>query len=576
MASNDKSKYQTLVLSLLLGSISIWIWACASSNAGQEEGLSPLRAPILEEVPDSTSELILTIKGTTLSGATISVLGGAERATLEVGDPGGQFTIYILLKPGQLNFLEVTSTRQGSISPPALAEVMQTSPANPSSGIADLEPPPTPSLDPLPDRTTELEVIISGLTEPNCVIHSDGAGGHGEIQASSAGGFRLSHPMNPGTWNTIQVVAVDEAGNRSSPALLRIKQDLQTQTLDTTAPDAPVLDGLPTPTKHLAVTVTGHSREQVKIRITGGAVDAEGFTGAGNRFRVGVALRRNDFNHIRAVAVDAAGNESPPAFLTVQQLNEATTTKFPVVFVHGCGGFDELIGVDYFYRVGETLSPQGYHVTFPGLTAIAAIEVRAEQLKRHILELTSGKVNLIAHSQGGLDSRYMISRLGMVRQVASLTTISTPHRGSSVADVGLGLAPGPLETAADFLLKQMGMSIEVANQLTAHYMRESFNPATPNAPEVAYFSWTFHSDPTGLETGNRLLPLLIPNYLILKSREGENDGLVSIFSATWGQHLGTLPADHMNEVGQLLGNTGGFDHLAFYQREVQRLSAHGF
>lgn len=43
-------------------------------------------------------------------------------------------------------------------------------------------------------------------------------------------------------------------------------------------------------------------------------------------------------------------------------------------------------------------------------------------------ETGCGKVNIIAHSKGGLDSRYAISNLGAAPMVASLTTINTPHR----------------------------------------------------------------------------------------------------------------------------------------------------
>ena len=43
------------------------------------------------------------------------------------------------------------------------------------------------------------------------------------------------------------------------------------------------------------------------------------------------------------------------------------------------------------------------------------------------------KVNIIAHSKGGLDSKYMIQNLGMEDGVASLTTLCTPHKGSPLA-----------------------------------------------------------------------------------------------------------------------------------------------
>ena len=36
-----------------------------------------------------------------------------------------------------------------------------------------------------------------------------------------------------------------------------------------------------------------------------------------------------------------------------------------------------------------------------------------------------------------------------------------------------------------------------------------------------------------------------------------NDGLVTVTSATWGTFLGCIPADHLDEVGQLLGDAPG-------------------
>eukprot|EP01121_Diplochlamys_sp_Union-15-3_P001812 TRINITY_DN11575_c0_g1_i1.p1 TRINITY_DN11575_c0_g1~~TRINITY_DN11575_c0_g1_i1.p1 ORF type:complete len:179 (+),score=8.87 TRINITY_DN11575_c0_g1_i1:54-539(+) len=63
---------------------------------------------------------------------------------------------------------------------------------------------------------------------------------------------------------------------------------------------------------------------------------------------------------------------------------------------------------------------------------------RAELLKDQILEFVNDfkteKVNLIAHSMGGLDARHFITNLGGHKVVASLTTISTPHHGSHYAD----------------------------------------------------------------------------------------------------------------------------------------------
>ena len=58
---------------------------------------------------------------------------------------------------------------------------------------------------------------------------------------------------------------------------------------------------------------------------------------------------------------------------------------------------------------------------------------------------------------------------------------------------------------------------------------------------------------------------------------GDNDGLVPVESAKWGDYQGTVPADHMDEVGQIadLFNPA-FDHKAFYLGEIRRMAALGF
>ena len=72
------------------------------------------------------------------------------------------------------------------------------------------------------------------------------------------------------------------------------------------------------------------------------------------------------------------------------------------------------------------------------LSKTRGVAHRAAELKRFLRErFPNEKVHVIAHSMGGLDARYMISRLGMEDRVLSLTTVGTPHRGSKYADWGI-------------------------------------------------------------------------------------------------------------------------------------------
>ena len=115
----------------------------------------------------------------------------------------------------------------------------------------------------------------------------------------------------------------------------------------------------------------------------------------------------------------------------------------PIVLVHGILGFDELRvgGVklgDYFRGVQTTLQGAGNTVPDPPrLNAAGSVETRAGDLKQYLDDRPElGKVHLLAHSMGGLDSRYMISRLGMAGRVLTLTTLGTPHQGTPFADQG--------------------------------------------------------------------------------------------------------------------------------------------
>lgn len=128
----------------------------------------------------------------------------------------------------------------------------------------------------------------------------------------------------------------------------------------------------------------------------------------------------------------------------------------------------------------------------------------------------------------------MISHLNPPNvEVLSLTTISTPHRGSTFADY-LYPALGP--PSLPFLYKALnhfGLETGAFRQLTKPYMTESFNPRTPDREDVAYYSYGASLDPG-------MMSLFNVSGRIVAREEGGNDGLVSVESARWGQYQGTL------------------------------------
>src|SRR5262249_37162163 len=133
-------------------------------------------------------------------------------------------------------------------------------------------------------------------------------------------------------------------------------------------------------------------------------------------------------------------------------------------------------------------------------------------------------VHVFGHSMGGLDARYMISRLGMAGRVLSLTTLGTPHRGSPFADWASSRLVRMLGPLFDFIDLPTGAFAD----LTTAACR-AFNEATPDAPGVRYFAVAGH-----FESGWRTPPWRITAPIVAQA-EGPNDGIVSVSSATYGE-----------------------------------------
>lgn len=111
-------------------------------------------------------------------------------------------------------------------------------------------------------------------------------------------------------------------------------------------------------------------------------------------------------------------------------------TKYPIILVHGIV-IKDFKKFKAFGKIEDILKKEGFVVYSAPTDGFGTIENNAEQLKNFIREILvkeqTEKVNLIAHSKGGLDSKYMINNLEMEDCVASLTTLCTPHKGSPIA-----------------------------------------------------------------------------------------------------------------------------------------------
>ena len=162
-----------------------------------------------------------------------------------------------------------------------------------------------------------------------------------------------------------------------------------------------------------------------------------------------------------------------------------------------------------------------------------SIEARATKLAESIAAKAKGKeVNIIAHSMGGLDSRYMISQLKPTDfKIKSLTTIATPHRGSAFADYMFETI-GPRQVKRIYnVIEYFGFETGAFSQLTLKYMQESFNPRTPDIDDVKYFSYGASLEPSRWS-------VFAASHAIVKREEGINDGLVRYVTLYASSRLG--------------------------------------
>jgi len=282
-------------------------------------------------------------------------------------------------------------------------------------------------------------------------------------------------------------------------------------------------------------------------------------------------------NEAPAIDIDAAAAPHVPV--------DAPSGPYPIVLAHGLFGFDKLGPLDYFYGISNALTASGRRVFAPRVDAVQSPEVRGAQLVAAIedarVQTHAAKVIVIGHSQGGLDARWAAAH--DPSSIAAVVTVATPHRGSPVADVALGILPGNSSAALDVLANFFGASttgssasFQGAMMALSSSGAAAFNAATPDVPGMPYYSiagrsnlahagdcapaaanfmatWDGSVDPLGAE----LLPVGAILGLATLGNTPTNDGLVTVDSASWGTFLGCVPADHLDEVCQIAGQSPG-------------------
>ncbi len=263
-----------------------------------------------------------------------------------------------------------------------------------------------------------------------------------------------------------------------------------------------------------------------------------------------------------------------------------------IVLAHGILGFKKFGSVYYFNDVKERLE-QTYaaKVLITEVNPTGSIAERGEQLKNQILN-GLGKdgspptldpdepTHIIAHSMGGLDSRYILSpknKGNIAAFITSLTTIGTPHRGSPIADLFYplldGSAPSVIGALTEHQAKEFldffGISTEGLRDLTTE-VSTAFDKEYVDSDAVSYF-WTAG---IGRAVGRRASFVLLPTYEYMQltgttNDDKNNDGAVPLSSAGHGVAIGhPWLADHLDEVGHDLDDlpNGKPKHFTYLER----------
>ncbi len=271
----------------------------------------------------------------------------------------------------------------------------------------------------------------------------------------------------------------------------------------------------------------------------------------------------------------------------VRAESEICKTKYPILMVHGVF-FRDFRYLNYWGRIPKELIRNGATVYYGQQQSAAAVEDSGKELAARIRQIVREtgceKVNIIAHSKGGLDSRAAIAHCGMAPYVATLTTINTPHRGCIFAEYLLGKVPqaARLKIAAAYnaTMKQVGDPnpdfLAAVTDLTESACLAR-NEVTLDAPGVVYESVMSYCK----KAQHGKFPLNM-TYPIVKHFDGLNDGLVSVESAKWGERFtllepqGKRGISHGDVVDLNRENIRGFDVREFYVKLAADLKRRGY
>jgi triacylglycerol lipase len=263
-------------------------------------------------------------------------------------------------------------------------------------------------------------------------------------------------------------------------------------------------------------------------------------------------------------------------------VSAALSLKYPVVLVHGILAHDRGGMINFWGRIPQKLREKNIKVFFGNTDAWGSYETNAELLKdtidRILDETNSEKVNIIAHSKGGIDSRYLIWKYNYGDKVASLTTVSTPHHGAEIADliynqkiVHSRIAKKALITFGKLYGDIKPDLFNMNYQLTTKNMRE-FNELI-TMDENVYYQSVYSLMRSSFDD-----IMFFYSHWYIKLFYGNNDGIVSERSARWSNNIVKIEGgiSHAEILDYKMKKIYGIDIPDIYIKIADGLSEKGF
>ena len=256
--------------------------------------------------------------------------------------------------------------------------------------------------------------------------------------------------------------------------------------------------------------------------------------------------------------------------------------KYPIILVHGIAA-KQLRIMNAFGNIKSVLEAEGHDVYVADTDGFGTVETNAAQLKSYIERVLSDtgaeKVNVIAHSKGGLDTKYMITELGMENRVASLTTLCTPHRGSIIASWVWKL-PRWMKRMIGFFIDtfyRVFLGDKCPNSLGAC---EELQLVGESMETLAFSHDVYcQSYSTKLERARDCFIMAIPMKLYKHFGKQDNDGLVSQESAKFGNYRGDcldISISHVQIIDLFSKKSQKEKIYSFYKSVCEELAGMGF